>query len=66
VRRRDGKELTVEVTLGPVPRLVPCFHGDDAFPSYFVVGGLVFTALSIPLINQVVEGTSGVGALVLC
>eukprot|EP00698_Gefionella_okellyi_P000572 TRINITY_DN10498_c0_g1_i4.p1 TRINITY_DN10498_c0_g1~~TRINITY_DN10498_c0_g1_i4.p1 ORF type:complete len:602 (-),score=127.79 TRINITY_DN10498_c0_g1_i4:24-1829(-) len=52
---RDGQEQQAVVELLPFPRLVPCFHGYDALPSYFIVGGLVFTALSIPLVNQIVD-----------
>jgi len=52
---RDGQEQSATVTLEPFPRLVPCFHGYDAFPSYFIVGGLVFTYLTIPLVNQIVD-----------
>eukprot|EP00698_Gefionella_okellyi_P007352 TRINITY_DN1793_c0_g1_i1.p1 TRINITY_DN1793_c0_g1~~TRINITY_DN1793_c0_g1_i1.p1 ORF type:complete len:546 (+),score=150.79 TRINITY_DN1793_c0_g1_i1:57-1640(+) len=52
---RDGAELDLQVTLAPVPKLVPAFHTLDAFPSYFIVGGFVFCVLSIPLINSMFE-----------
>lgn len=50
---REGNVLELDVKIEPVPKLCPCFHGFDSFPSYFIVGGIVFTKMSIPLVNQV-------------
>eukprot|EP00698_Gefionella_okellyi_P024151 TRINITY_DN8444_c0_g2_i1.p1 TRINITY_DN8444_c0_g2~~TRINITY_DN8444_c0_g2_i1.p1 ORF type:complete len:484 (-),score=93.08 TRINITY_DN8444_c0_g2_i1:536-1987(-) len=58
---RDGQEVSVDVKMGPVPRLLPTFHGFDAQPSYIVVGGLVFVSLNIPLINQIIARLSAGG-----
>jgi len=46
-----GARADHAVTLAPIPRLVPCFHGLDAHPTFFVVGGLVFAPLSMPLVD---------------
>jgi len=43
---RDGLELPIEYKAGMVPPLVPSMHGYDCWPSYFVVGGLVFVPLT--------------------
>ena len=62
--RRSGDEVTigvlrggvardVDVVLAPLRRLVPIADGHDAKPSYVVCGGLVFMALSLPLILAV-------------
>mmetsp|Transcript_26380 Transcript_26380/g.91029 ORF Transcript_26380/g.91029 Transcript_26380/m.91029 type:complete len:575 (-) Transcript_26380:73-1797(-) len=49
---RPGAGLRTEaVLLDAIPRLVPCFHGVDAFPSYFIFGGCVFAPLSMPLVD---------------
>ena len=48
---RQGKSATVSIIAAPVPRLVPRIHGVDASPSYLIVGGLVFTALTMPWIR---------------
>jgi len=50
---RDGEEVALQVTLQPLPRLVPLIDGFDAAPSYVVVAGLVFMPLSVPLISAV-------------
>lgn len=50
VLRHGGEELELTVTFAPISPLVPRFHGFDAAPSYFVVGGYVFTRLSTPLL----------------
>lgn len=50
--RRDGEVVTGQVRLVPEPRLVPYHHQVDAFPSYVIVGGLVFVALTLPLVEE--------------
>ena len=55
---RDGSDLTLEVTLAPLPRLVPLIDGFNAFPSYVIIAGLVFMPLSVPLIAAVCEEES--------
>ena len=52
-----GEVRDEDVALAAVPRLVPCFHGVDARPSYFIFGGLVFAPLSMPLVD-VLDTTS--------
>lgn len=52
---RDGKTTTLTATLAPLPRLVPICDGFDAFPHYVVVGGLVFMALSAPLLSAAAQ-----------
>ena len=48
---------THSVCLETTSRLVPCFHGLDAFPSYVIYGGCVFAPLSMPLV-EVLETAS--------
>jgi S1-C subfamily serine protease len=48
---RDGKECKVEVPLAINKDLVPS-HWDNQAPPYFIVGGLVFTALSVPYLEE--------------
>ncbi|KAH8052952.1 serine-type endopeptidase [Aureococcus anophagefferens] len=50
---RGGVARDVDVVLAPLRRLVPIADGHDAKPSYVVCGGLVFMALSLPLILAV-------------
>ena len=47
---REGKVVEVETQLAAPYRLVPAHLGGKA-PSYFVFGGLVFTALSAPYLR---------------
>ena len=49
---RDGKPLSGSVRLVAEPRLVPFHHQVDASPSYVIIGGLVFVALSLPLVEE--------------
>ena len=55
---RGGQLLRFDVDLRPLERLVPIADGFDASPSYAVVGGLVFMALSVPLIVAVSDDDS--------
>ena len=49
---RDGAVVSGAVRLVAEPRLVPFHHQVDAAPSYVIVGGLVFVALSLPLVEE--------------
>ena len=49
---RDGNEMTLDVPIGISKRLVRA-HWDDKPPPYLIVGGLVFTALSVPFLYAV-------------
>jgi len=44
---RDRKEIEIDVPVGISKRLVPS-HWKNRPPPYYIVGGLVFTALSVP------------------
>eukprot|EP00929_Paragymnodinium_shiwhaense_P040215 TRINITY_DN21004_c0_g1_i1.p1 TRINITY_DN21004_c0_g1~~TRINITY_DN21004_c0_g1_i1.p1 ORF type:complete len:585 (-),score=150.04 TRINITY_DN21004_c0_g1_i1:131-1885(-) len=46
------KEEEVEVKFAPIPPLLPRFHGFDAEPTFFIFGGLVFSRLTTPLIQE--------------
>ena len=59
---RNGASCSVTIIASPVPRLVPRLHGVDAFPSYLVVGGLVFVPLSLPWIRSA-QGAMGQGTV---
>lgn len=48
VLRPGGVEEEVTVAFAPIPPLLSRFDGCDATPSYFILGGLVFTRLSTP------------------
>ncbi|CAJ1399685.1 unnamed protein product [Effrenium voratum] len=43
-----GAEKELQLQAAPLPQLVPRTPGVDARPSYLVVGGLVFTRLTLP------------------
>jgi hypothetical protein len=47
----DRKVKEVEVVLRPPKRLIPV-HIDNNPPSYYIVGGLVFTPVTIPLLRS--------------
>lgn len=47
-RSDEEKEVELQLSASPVPRLVPRKAGVDAVPSYLVLGGLVFVPLSLP------------------
>ena len=49
---RDGAACDARAACGAVPRLVPLFDGADAANSYFIVGGLQFAPLSMPLFES--------------
>lgn len=48
---RDGQEMDLEVEIGPAEQLVPA-HSYDKVPSYCISGGLVFTTLSMPYLQE--------------
>lgn len=48
---QGGKERTVTVRLQAPVRLIP-FHIKGKPPSYFIVAGLVFTAVSVPYLKR--------------
>lgn len=48
---RGGKRITTSVQLQPYQHLVPP-HNEEQKPSFFMVGGLVFTACSDPYLIQ--------------
>lgn len=48
---RDGKQMEVDVEVGPRKFLVPV-HAYDKRPSYFLHGGLVFTKLVQPYLHE--------------
>jgi len=47
-----GDEREITVVFEPIPALLPRYHGFDAKPSYFIIGGFVFTRLSTPLLLE--------------
>ena len=48
---RKGKAMTFQVPLVGVPRLVPV-HIEGVPPSYFIVAGIVFTAVCVPYLKS--------------
>jgi len=49
---RDGKELQEEITFAPIPTLAGRYDGYDSSPQYVIIGGLVFTQHSVPLVDE--------------
>jgi len=52
---RDGSEQEISVVAIPIPPLAPRFHAYDCVPEYLVVGGLVFTKVTVPLKREYAE-----------
>jgi len=52
---RDGSEQEISAVAIPIPPLAPRFHGYDCVPEYLVVGGLVFTKVTVPLKREYAE-----------
>mmetsp|Transcript_12213 Transcript_12213/g.20102 ORF Transcript_12213/g.20102 Transcript_12213/m.20102 type:complete len:451 (+) Transcript_12213:210-1562(+) len=50
LRRKERKELSVSLNMSRF--LVPQYDDFDAIPLYLVVGGCVFTPLSLPLVSE--------------
>lgn len=48
---RDGQEIELTTTLKPSYQMVP-IHIKSRQPSYFIIAGLVFTAVSEPLLQE--------------
>ncbi|KAG8663467.1 hypothetical protein MANES_01G213700v8 [Manihot esculenta] len=59
---RAGSFMKVKVVLNPRVHLVP-YHVDGGQPSYIIIGGLVFTPLSEPLIDEECEDSIGLKLL---
>ena len=55
----------IEAVLGPLVPEVPRFHGHDAFPTWLLIGGLLFTKLTCPLMRSNPKALQ-VGLLLLC
>lgn len=59
---RDGKEVEIAAEMTPVPTPAPRFI---PAPEYFIIGGLVFTFLSGPLLEEIMSqsqhGSSSLG-----
>ena len=60
---RNGQKITININAAPVPRLVPRMHGVDAYPSYLVIGGLVFVPLTLPWMRKGAGGNMGQSAV---
>jgi S1-C subfamily serine protease len=58
---RSGQLLQITSCHGPVPPLLPRYEGADAYPSFAIFGGLVFTRLSMPLYQEMIGGEEGIG-----
>jgi S1-C subfamily serine protease len=52
---RRGEGLVVSCNTSSIPPLLPRYVNLDAHPSYFIVGGLVFTRLSMPLLHELLS-----------
>lgn len=49
---RDGSEREEVVEFGPIGPLAPRFDRYDSSPQYVLLGGVVFTKMTVPLINE--------------
>ena len=58
---RSGEYRQVLLCHDPIPPLLPRYEGVDAFPSFAIFGGLVFTRLSMPLYQELIGGEEGIG-----
>jgi S1-C subfamily serine protease len=52
---RNGKIQTIQCPLGPIPRIIPRSHDHRTPPSYYIVGGLVFSPLTTGLLFAATE-----------
>jgi S1-C subfamily serine protease len=50
--QRQGAELSLRLVAGPCPQMLPRYCGVDARASFAIFGGLVFTRLSVPLLQE--------------
>lgn len=55
---RNGKVLKLTIEGGPSPELVPRHRSPGTRPSYLIVGGIIFTALTCGLLDVAVEAIS--------
>lgn len=57
---RDREEIDTEANLvrGPSPYIAPRYHEADCQPSYYIVGGLVFTRFTLPLFEEALRDPS--------
>jgi len=58
---RSGTQQKARVPSGTVCPLLPRYGGVDAFPSFAIFGGLVFTRLSMPLFHELTTSEDGLG-----
>ena len=49
---RNGKPLEFSVLLTPLPHVIPRCHNFDCVPTYLIIGGLVFTPLTCPMLDN--------------
>jgi len=54
---REGQEHQETVVFGPIAPLAPRFDRYDSSPEYLMLGGMMFTKLTIPLINEYLHST---------
>lgn len=52
---RQGREVEIRAELGPVPSPAPLIA---RAPTYFIIGGLVFTKLTGPLVEEYINGNT--------
>ena len=60
--RKNGEDgtlekVTVNKAMTPIPSFAPRFHGFDAHPDYVLIGGLVFSRLSVPIFRSVLSSS---------
>lgn len=55
---RDGETMELTAVATPIPPLMPRFHACDSLPEYLMVGGLVFTRLTVPLKHEYSEAVN--------
>ena len=49
---RQVEEAIISVELAPIPPLAARYHGVDAVPEFVAIAGLVFSRLSVPLMQE--------------
>ena len=49
---RDGQPIELSVMLKALPHVIPRCHNFDCVPTYLIVGGLVFTPLTCPMLDN--------------
>mmetsp|Transcript_78575 Transcript_78575/g.173413 ORF Transcript_78575/g.173413 Transcript_78575/m.173413 type:complete len:519 (-) Transcript_78575:146-1702(-) len=52
---RNGEEIEQQIVFAPIPPLARRFDRYDSSPRYLLVGGLVFSVMSLPLFNEFCE-----------